>query len=50
LKFSHGLTRVTGSSSLYPHMERVLFPVLCECHTMLQNEDNKRKRRLLEIN
>ena len=28
LKVSHGLTRVTGSSSIYQRMERILFPVL----------------------
>ena len=34
------LTRVTGSSLLHQHMERILFPVLCECRTLLQNKDD----------
>ena len=28
MKVSHGLTGVTGSRSLYQHMERILYPVL----------------------
>ena len=37
LKVSHGLTRVTGNSSLYQHMGKIPFPV---CHTILKNKDD----------
>ena len=36
LKVSHRLTRAIGNSSLYQHMEIILFPVL------LQNKDDYR--------
>ena len=40
LKVSHGLTRVTGNTSIHKHMGRILFPVLCKFHTLLQKEDD----------
>ena len=40
LKVSHELTTATGSSSLYQHMERILFPVLSQNKDNYRNEDD----------
>ena len=48
LKVSHGLTRVTGSSSVYQHMGRIPFPV---CHIIFKKRRrlDKKQRRLNSI-
>jgi hypothetical protein len=40
LKVRQRLTSVTGGSLLHQHMERIIFPVLFECRTLLQNKDD----------